>query len=118
MDRKKLIIAISVGTLIILGLLFALSYSNKQRKLKLEQAKEGIRQDVNNSVGGVLKEDGFKIGYLKDGKVTITITKNPFAEYKQLAFAYLKKKGIDTSKENVIIFAAKDVDVDEEDLYK
>jgi hypothetical protein len=109
--KQKIIIGISIAVFIVLLIIAGFIYEyykkkNEDTTARSEQAKESVISQTTNQIGGEIIEDGFNITYESgENRFIITVTKEPFDEYKKRGEEYLKNKGIDLCKINYLVLA-------------
>lgn len=113
--KQKIIIFITIITIILLaiGVGFLLDYyskKNDKENKKSDQAKESVISQTADQIGGEITEDGFNITY-ESGKdrIIITVTKEPFDEYKKKGEEYLINKGVKLCDINYLVLPARGI---------
>lgn len=123
--HKNLLIALSSITVLVV-ILFSAYLFNKNKSSQIatnpqpsQKGETNLKENINNAVGGYIQNDGFEITYnYSDQRFVITITKNPFENYKNSAYKWLGEQGIDTSKTRIICMISEGVNATEEQLNK
>jgi hypothetical protein len=117
---EKIIILLSLLLLILFGFQFWKYQELLRDQTGIEnttiKGKQELLSKVYKEDDLTLIKDGYKITYLETSDdVLITITKNPFNDYKKLALQYIESFNINCDILNPIILAEKGLQITDEE---